>query len=464
MLVVLLKLDDAEMAKQSCQAVLQSANKKEKATQIVVCKETVSPGQDSCWSWVVCFAAVFSNVVICGFTYSYGILFPALLDEFQQGKANTAWIGSIAMAGVGLYGPIIGKVYHRFGARTVAFLGSIICVISLIATSQAPNLYVMLATYGVLFGFGSCSVYMITFMAVPRYFVRWRSLSLGLIAMGPGGGLFIMSPIVQALFERFGWRGTFLAMAGVVSLACVMAFVYRPITLESDKVELHSDSKTDNKFWDFSIVKHKKFMLCVTAGVVFYLGHYTPTVHMVRFLEDRGSSEVKASRLYIYSGIASLLVRPVIGRVNDLTWVNPCYIYTVAAALEGVFTILLPFASAQFHFVIYFVFYGLADGTVGCGINIAILNGLPERLKPLGFGIYNCLSCITSACGPALGGLVADISGSYVPVFHMVGAIMLVGAALLLAVSCIKNPDKLRTEQETDLWEMLLVVEKCSVV
>ena len=77
------------MAKQSCRAVLPSADKKEKATQIVVCKETVSPGQDSCWSWVVCFAAVFSNVVICGFTYSYGILFPALLDEFQQGKANT---------------------------------------------------------------------------------------------------------------------------------------------------------------------------------------------------------------------------------------------------------------------------------------------------------------------------------------------------------------------------------------
>lgn len=84
-----MQLDDAEMAKQGCQAVLQSANKKEKATPIVVCKETVSPGQDSCWSWVVCFAAVFSNVVICGFTYSYGILFPALLDEFQQGKANT---------------------------------------------------------------------------------------------------------------------------------------------------------------------------------------------------------------------------------------------------------------------------------------------------------------------------------------------------------------------------------------
>lgn len=59
-------------------------------TEVVVCADrSVSPRHDSCWSWVVCFAGVVSNVVICGFTYSYGILFPALLEEFKQGKANT---------------------------------------------------------------------------------------------------------------------------------------------------------------------------------------------------------------------------------------------------------------------------------------------------------------------------------------------------------------------------------------
>ena len=60
-----------------------------KTTQVVRCAERTSPQQDSCWSWLVCFAGVVSNVAICGFTFSYGILFPALLDEFQQGKAKT---------------------------------------------------------------------------------------------------------------------------------------------------------------------------------------------------------------------------------------------------------------------------------------------------------------------------------------------------------------------------------------
>jgi len=190
-------------------------------------------------------------------------------------------VGSIAMMGIGIYGPFIGKLYYRFGARIVAFTGSIICVASLIATSKASNLYVMFVTYGVLFGFGSCGIYIITYVAVPRYFMKWRSLSLGLIAMGPGGGLFVMSPLVQVLFERFGWRGTFLAMAGIVSVTCLMALVYRPIVLESDKVEPNGDRKDNKKFWDVAVFKYKKFVICATAAIVFYLGHYIPPVHMV---------------------------------------------------------------------------------------------------------------------------------------------------------------------------------------
>lgn len=68
---------------------VEASESGKKTTQVVRCAERSSPQKDSCWSWLVCFAGVVSNVAICGFTYSYGILFPALLDEFQQGKAKT---------------------------------------------------------------------------------------------------------------------------------------------------------------------------------------------------------------------------------------------------------------------------------------------------------------------------------------------------------------------------------------
>ena len=52
-----------------------------------------------------------------------------------------------------------------------------------------------------------------------------------------------------------------------------------------------------------------------------------------------------------------------------------------------------------------------------------------------------------------LKGLVADITGSYVPVFNMVGGITMVGAAILLVVSCIKKPNNLNTKEEMTVLE-----------
>ena len=50
---------------------------------------------DSGWSWFVCGVCAFCNIIIVGIPYSYGIVFPALLDEFQQGKVNTGAIVNV---------------------------------------------------------------------------------------------------------------------------------------------------------------------------------------------------------------------------------------------------------------------------------------------------------------------------------------------------------------------------------
>ena len=121
-------------------------------------------------------------------------------------------------------------------------------------------------------------------------------------------------------------------------------------------------------------------------------------------MDEIGFAEVDASRLYIYSGLASLLVRPLIGGLNDISWINMLCIYSVAAAIEGLVTILLPLATTNVHFVLYFVVFGLSDGILGSGLSIAVLNSLPDTLKPLGIGTYNSVTCTASACAPALGG------------------------------------------------------------
>ena len=45
--------------------------------------------QDSWYSWVVCVCATLANVVTMGMSFSFGVLYPALLDYFKEGKSKT---------------------------------------------------------------------------------------------------------------------------------------------------------------------------------------------------------------------------------------------------------------------------------------------------------------------------------------------------------------------------------------
>ena len=45
--------------------------------------------QDSMWSWVVCFSAAICNSLNLGFVLSFGVLFPVLLDYFNETKERT---------------------------------------------------------------------------------------------------------------------------------------------------------------------------------------------------------------------------------------------------------------------------------------------------------------------------------------------------------------------------------------
>jgi len=45
--------------------------------------------QDSTWSWVVCISAAICNALNLGFVLSFGVLFPVLLDYFNETKEGT---------------------------------------------------------------------------------------------------------------------------------------------------------------------------------------------------------------------------------------------------------------------------------------------------------------------------------------------------------------------------------------
>ena len=198
----------------------------------------------------------------------------------------SAWVGSLAIAATGLFGPVAGRLTDCFGARVVVICGSLMSAAGLMLTSLVPNLYLMLLTYGGMSGFGSSLIYISIFEIVPRYFIKHRSLATGLITMSTGASLVVMSPVCQALVDLFGWRGAFRGMGCFVSIIFFIAWTLDPnVANEEAEVAVEETqpfkSRQTCRILDFSMWGNVTFVvLCVTSFFVF-IGHTIPTVHFV---------------------------------------------------------------------------------------------------------------------------------------------------------------------------------------
>lgn len=203
-----------------------------------------------------------------------------------------AWVGSLAYACGSLFGPVVGLLCDRFNHRTVGIAGGIISTMALLATSQAPNLTLMYFTFGVAFGFGNCCIFFVVLTIMPKYFIKRRSLATGLVLMGCGGGLIVMSPIIQALLTVSSWRITFIAMAGMLFVTCILSCSFDSKIGDNDKDSTDQDKKP-NKLCptlDFSYLRNKQFVIHLIGSITCFCGITVPLVHMVSWCETWSGS------------------------------------------------------------------------------------------------------------------------------------------------------------------------------
>ena len=64
---------------------------------------------------------------------------------------------------------------------------------------------------------------------ITEYFDTRLARAMGLAMLGGAAGAFIFPPVVQLLFDMYGFQGTFFIMAALVGNAFISAALYRPL-------------------------------------------------------------------------------------------------------------------------------------------------------------------------------------------------------------------------------------------
>ena len=136
------------------------------------------------------------------FNNSFGVLLPAIINEYGWSRAVTAGALSIGIMAFGLPSPLYGILVARFGPRFTLILGNLLAALGIAGVClvrEVWHLYLLYILVGLGGGFGG---YISCTTVANNWFVKKRSLALGIFVAAAGLGGFVFPPLATALTTR----------------------------------------------------------------------------------------------------------------------------------------------------------------------------------------------------------------------------------------------------------------------
>lgn len=409
------------------------------------CGNVSSYSQDSVWSWFICLCSSICMMLTLGFSFALGVLFPVLMNSFNENRERTAWVSSIVVGFLCVFGPVMGAFLNKFGIRIATILGCLLCSAALAAGSFAKSLNLLYISFSCSFGMGISLIYVTVTIVASHYFEKRRSVALGIMTAGQGLGTMILGPTLQALVDMFDWRNTFRVFAGVLALASLTGFFMHKGT--SSPVE--KGQVPSGKFsFNLSLFKNPTFLMLIIMAGVYTFSRMVPYVHLIKYCDDLGISANKSSTLYLFIGIFATLGRFGAGFLCTFTQVKPRTLFQVVCFTLGASTMLLTVLKTYGALVAYAIVFSLSDGLMVTSFIIEFLNSVEESKKSSALGYSMLVGGAGAMASPPLSGFMADRFGNYTSAFLMGGGVGVIASLMPFLLLCLKQESKKSCESE----------------
>ncbi|XP_028826003.1 monocarboxylate transporter 4 [Denticeps clupeoides] len=398
---------------------------------------------DGGWGWAVLFGCF----VITGFSYAFpkavSVFFKELIKDFDVGYSDTAWISSILLAMLYGTGPLCSILVNRFGCRPVMMMGGVFASLGMVLASFATTIYHIYLTTGVITGLGLALNFQPSLIMLNRYFSEKRPLANGLAAAGSPVALCCLSPLGQVLSYKYGWRGGFLILGGMLLNCCACGALMRPLVdpkkKEDDMEKAVEEKKPTPKarLLDFSVFKDRGFLIYTIAAAIMVLGLFVPPVFVVSYAKSMGNEDTKSALLLTILGFIDIFARPTCGIVAGLKWVRPrcVYLFGFAMIFNGTTDLVGSFSEDYSGLVAFCIFFGISYGMVGA-LQFEVLMAIVGTEKfSSAIGLVLLVEAIAVLVGPPSAGRLLDHTHKYQYVFMLAGCEVVLSALVL----CICN-------------------------
>lgn len=429
-------------------------------------------GPDSVHSWmtaVACSLATFFGVAA---RRSAGFLYVAILRNFNATRAEAAWPVIVMSGVISLGGFVSGPIAHKFTARPVVVVGSVISAVGLMLAYFATNIGHLVATLAVFHGIGSGMVFVVTPTLINEHFIRYRGLAMGINFAGSTMATFVFPKMLEVFADNYGFKGAMLLFGavGLNSLAFSL-FLRQPAwltkRLEAEAkasaaaakiaAEAANVPKTSLTNGDVSSAAKRaspavgsfRHALTVFSCPMFYVITYSYMSYifafecyislLVDFATDRGVTFSNAITMLSMSSIADLIGRLALPAAADRGHFTRRTLLTVTFFHLGTLYILLPLASSYASLFAFASAIAFCIGTCMGLFSVLVAEYVGIERQSMAYGMVSAFTGITSLFKPLVVGYFRDTVGAYDSLFRICGSAVIVAAIIWTVIRLVES-------------------------
>ena len=405
-------------------------------------------------AWIILAILIVVQVIGQAISMSAGIMVAPLNDE----NGGFGWSMVLIGGAIALYyligalmSPVAGMMGDRFGARPIMFGCGVLYLVSMSLVGMVSEIWHFFIAFGVFLAITQAFTFVPLQASIGGWFRRRLGLATGLLQGAGGIGSAAIAPGIAELLGAAGWQDTFLLIGfagGGAIIACSLFFRSSPVNAGTRPYGAQPEDPPELvipkdvlalrlKVFGQATRKTRAFWNLPTIHGLGCAGHGIILIYAIPFGIELGFGSTQAAFILSFISIFSIIGRFIVPILAERFGGKP--VMVVALFLQGVTVVVLFWAQELWAFYLFGVAFGLGFG--GEMSAYLVVNRQYFGQGPLAtlYGYQIMGAMLGHAVATFLGGLVQDVTGSFMPVFGMSMGFSLVGALAILTLESTKR-------------------------
>lgn len=355
-----------------------------------------------------------------GVTETFAVFLLPVSQELAWTRAEAASIYALLMLCLGLFSPVAGRLFDRFGPAVLFPIGMACLTLGPVLASRLEALWQFYLCLSILVGFGAASLGIAVQSALlSRWFAGSLTTAIAVVSGAAGVGVMTFSPFTQVMIEEFGWRDAYLGIAALVGcLGLIVLFApWRRIAAgRPESSASAAAAATAAPAWTFHrAVRSRPFWALFAVHFLTANSMFAVQPQVVAFLVEQGFDPILAASAFGVAGISATVGLLCFGVIADRfgALISVTLSYGLTMSSYGVL-FLLAAKPSLFLLWTFVIAYGASFGSRG-----PVISALTARIFGRGPDLGLIMGAIFlgmgagAAMGATVGGLIRDFTGEY---------------------------------------------------